>query len=104
MVQKKTPEKISRIPEDPYFLKDMEENALELLNLSRGCGRQMEMDVNPDNIQRFLTPGEYNVSNSVPQNEHNVNDLVNPEFTEVDGDENNNNGDTSFDLNNYGIQ
>ncbi len=41
MVQKKTPEKTSRSPEDPYFLKDMEENALELLNLSRGRGRQM---------------------------------------------------------------
>jgi hypothetical protein len=103
MVQKKTPE-FPRSPEDPYFLKDMEENALELLNLSRGRGRQMEMDINLDNIQRFRTPGEYNVSNSVHQNENNAYDSVNPEITGVDEDEINNNGDTSFDINNYGNQ
>ncbi len=30
MVLKKTPEKIMRSPEDPYFIKDMEENARDL--------------------------------------------------------------------------
>ncbi len=35
MVLKKTPDNLMRSPEEPYYLKDMEENAKDLLSLSR---------------------------------------------------------------------
>ena len=82
----------------------MEENARDLLNLSRGRGLQMDKDINLDNVQRFRTPGEQNVSNSVSQNEKNIEDVVNPVFTEIDDVIDQENGDTSFDVINYGIQ
>ncbi len=104
MVLKKTPEKIPRSPEEPYFFKDMEENARDLLNLSRGRGLQIDKDVNFENVQRFRTPGDQNVSNSVPQNEKNLEEVVNSVFTENDDVIDHENGETSFDVINYGNQ
>ncbi len=45
MVLKKTPERFMRSPEEPYYSNDMEENARDLLSLSRGRGLQMDEDI-----------------------------------------------------------
>ena len=68
MVLKKTPDNLIRSPEEPYYLKDMEENAKDLLSLSRGRGLQMEKERNIDKEQRFRTPSQSNVSHSIQQN------------------------------------
>ncbi len=68
MVLKKTPDNLMRSPEEPYYLKDMEENAKDLLSLSRGRGLQMEKERNIDKEQRFRTPSQSNVSHSIQQN------------------------------------